>query len=896
MKLTEKQREILTDVGEKLLNALTVVSKAAASQLKESVEVTEVLLTSEGRHQLASIQGEVRQSLQRLKSEPIIARLVIEWHETEPIQEIIYVCRGSAAGVGSAIKSGRLASYRSPLGRLAELAVGDQEVILLPRSGEREARLLERGTFLPVGDSQGWDALNNQLAFQGWRVGLQSVRRFLQEIGRAGVALDDAELLEQILAEATAADIVREKIRRQTIDRIALRDQAILDANQGEVFRLPINKRLVMLGPPGTGKTTTLIKRIAQKGTVSELGDEERELINNFGLDMANWVMYSPTELLKLYLRDAFNKESVPADSRNLRTWEAERIDLGRNTLGIIRGTSGGRYILTTDKELLLDSTSPSLSSLHDEFLSYMGNWVVNRCEKALMQIEELRNPEADGALNLIRRKLGTGPITLPRIFDLADNRDLSEEVRRLSHRTIERTRSIARRLLDREILNHLVTMLPDLGPKTAGAIDVEEDDVDEEEEVLGTSGSGQTETEKQRRGIEMLQRALSSLARASAQRREVPVGSKASRVLEYLGSRIPSEDESVELGGLLILRDGLRRLHRSARDYVFRIPTAYSRFRREACKAKRWYRDDAQPQLDNNRIHSSEVDMLILCMLRNARVVDAVVRESEWLSPIRDRYAMQVYVDEATDFSAVELACMLELAHPKLRSWFACGDFRQRITWSGITGPDELHWIKTQTGVDNLEMREVKQCYRQSPRLIALTNELAKLQGFEERWIEAPDSEFPDYAPLCIEGISGDALAVWLSGRIVEIERAVGHLPSIAIFVDGDERIDPLVEGVSRYLQDHGLRIVGCKEGRIVGAAQEVRVFDVRHIKGLEFEAVFCVGIDQLAVRLPELFDRYLYVAISRAATYLGVTNEGKLPQRLDNLRSHFSTATWQA
>ncbi len=895
MKLTNEQRGILAEAGEKLLVALTAVSKAAESQLRESAEVAGVLLTSEGRRQLASIQGEVRQSLQRLKAEPIIARVLVEWQETEPVQEIIYVCRGSAAGVGSALNSGHLASYRSPIGRLAELAVGDHDVILLPRGAEREARLLERGTFLPVSDGQGWDAHNNQLAFQGWRVALQSVRRFLGEVGRAGVALDKAELLEQVLAEAAAADIVREKIRRQTIDRIALRDQAILDVNQGEVFRLPINKRLILLGPPGTGKTTTLIKRIAQKGTVSELGDEERELIQNFGLDTANWVMYSPTELLKLYLRDAFNKESVPADSRNLRTWEAERIDLGRNSLGIIRGTSGGRYVLTTDKELLLDSTSPSLSCLHDEFSIYMVNWVVNKCEKALMQMVELRNPEADNALSLIRRKLGTGSIGIHRIFEFADNRDLAEEIRRLSQSIVDRTRSIAGRLLDREMLNGLIAMLPDLEQKTAGVADIEEDDEDEEEEV-GTSGFGQTETEKQRRGIEMLQRALRSLARANAQRREVPAGSKASRVLEYLGTRIPSEDESAELGSLLILRDGLRRLHGSARDFVFRIPTAYSRFRREAWKANRWYRDDIQQQLNTNRIHPSEVDILILCMLRNARVVDTVVRESTWLSPIRDRYAMQVYVDEATDFSAVELACMLELAHPKLRSWFACGDFRQRITWSGITGLGELHWIKTQTGTDNLDIREVKQCYRQSPRLITLTNELAKLQGFEERWTEAPDSEFPDYAPLCVEDISGDALAVWLSGRIVEIERAVGHLPSIAVFVDGDERIDPLVEGVSRYLQDHGLRIVGCKEGRIVGAAQEVRVFDVKHVKGLEFEAVFFVGIDQLALRVPELFDRYLYVAISRAATYLGVTNEGRLPQRLENLRSHFSTATWHA
>ena len=37
--------------------------------------------------------------------------------------------------------------------------------------------------------------------------------------------------------------------------------------------------------------------------------------------------------------------------------------------------------------------------------------------------------------------------------------------------------------------------------------------------------------------------------------------------------------------------------------------------------------------------------------------------------------------------------------------------------------------------------------------------------------------------------------------------------------------------------------------------------MFDIQYIKGLEFEAVFFVGVDQLAANQPELFDKYLYV-----------------------------------
>ncbi|MFM5708481.1 ATP-binding domain-containing protein [Aeromonas veronii] len=72
------------------------------------------------------------------------------------------------------------------------------------------------------------------------------------------------------------------------------------------------------------------------------------------------------------------------------------------------------------------------------------------------------------------------------------------------------------------------------------------------------------------------------------------------------------------------------------------------------------------------------------------------------------------------------------------------------------------------------------------------------------------------------------------------------------------------------------------------------MRVFDIKHIKGLEFEAVFFVGIDQLATLHPSLFDKYLYVGTTRAATYLGVTCWGALPSAIDSLRAHFCQG-WQ-
>ena len=60
-----------------------------------------------------------------------------------------------------------------------------------------------------------------------------------------------------------------------------------------------------------------------------------------------------------------------------------------------------------------------------------------------------------------------------------------------------------------------------------------------------------------------------------------------------------------------------------------------------------------------------------------------------------------------------------------------------------------------------------------------------------------------------------------------------------------------------------------------------------------IEFEAVFFVGIDELAARQPQLFDKYLYVGATRAATYLGITcSSAELPGRIAPLEKVFANS----
>ena len=309
------------------------------------------------------------------------------------------------------------------------------------------------------------------------------------------------------------------------------------------------------------------------------------------------------------------------------------------------------------------------------------------------------------------------------------------------------------------------------------------------------------------------------------------------------------------------------------------------------------------QAFISRNRISRDEVDILLLAMLRNARrVLQAsggrnldVPAGHGWLETIKSRYLMQVFVDEATDLSAAQLACTMELADPRLRSWFACGDLRQRITAHGIQDESEVDWLNRVAGV-TIDIRRIDIGYRQSRRLRELSDALAALLDTRTKVVTKPPrgGDEADVWPQLGEKLGENALARWLAERVYEVERGIGRLPSIAVFVDGDDRIDPLVNATAELLAERSIPIVACKEGRIVGDAREVRVFDIQHIKGLEFEAVFFIGVDALAARIPDLFQRFLYVGVTRAATYLGVTCEGVLPRGIETLRSNFAAAGW--
>jgi hypothetical protein len=94
-------------------------------------------------------------------------------------------------------------------------------------------------------------------------------------------------------------------------------------------------------------------------------------------------------------------------------------------------------------------------------------------------------------------------------------------------------------------------------------------------------------------------------------------------------------------------------------------------------------------------------------------------------LKNVFDQYRTQILVDEATDFSPVQLACMYGLAYPRSRSFFACGDFNQRLTTWGTRTSNEMRWVCA-----DLATREISVAYRQTRQLNDLSSAIIALTG----------------------------------------------------------------------------------------------------------------------------------------------------------------------
>lgn len=886
------ETQYLEILAKETLGVFQRISKAALSAVESSPTDTSNALVSGnsmvGSTAVSNLEkntAALRKGHKLLSREPAILRLVAKDESGDT--KTYFISRSTPASSGGELS---FASYRSSIGKLGAMDPGDE--ISLDIAGKPvQFHLIEKTVLAPSQIQEKWDSAPN--FYEHEDDGAFTVESMLALLDQGDQADAETELELLLQGENTKSNII-EGFAHQVRHSMSLRDQPILDKIQDSIFRMPLDSQLFILGPPGTGKTTTLIKRLGLKLDKEYLGSAEKLLALDDPAGLPHeqsWLMFTPTELLKQYVKEAFSREQIPASNERIQTWETYRNHLARNVLGLLQSTTTkGKFILKPTASYLGEEAQFDPREWFDAFRAFhIGRLItqLNSGLKLLSSVGSDVDSELQESISSVVETISDEKI-LPGYEKLTHlESEISPRIKTLK----TETDTLIRKGLAFQF-NRNAEFLPELSSFVKTLEVDEESDFDGEfDDEVGNESSAPNRNNLQQAEQDYT-RAIRSIARFTFLSRNIPTTSKASAIKTWLGERLPSEDQLQTIGKNIAIQNGLRRFIKPMRRIVTDVPSSFREFRKQCIQNKSFY--IAQPE-KNSHISSSELDAVVHLTLKSAgellsqRYIARIIEEPSmnWLKIIESQFRNQVLVDEVADFSALQLGAMFNLTKGSRKSFFSCGDFNQRIVSSGVRSLEQIQWacpgIKSQT---------ITTVYRQSRRLNEFAKLLLEVTGGDQTALgELPKNHSHiGFAPVLIEDCSGiENVALWLFERIREVEMNIRKMPTIAVLVNSEDEVKPMAEKLTVHLEEISLRAMPCSEGQALGERSDIRVFDVQHIKGLEFEAVFFVNIDQLAELKPDIFDKYLYVGATRAATYLGVSSSGKIPGNLEDLRAQF-------
>lgn len=841
-----------------------------------------------------------------LVDHPASARVRAHNWETDKDLEL-FVCagmppvgKGGRKGVRFPELSGRqVASYRSLVGRMASFNPGDMfEDIFEILEIEKLDPVLRKGEI---------DSWNTQfIAVDRKPATVPSLRAYLKPKPAAESFgwLDD----DEDRAEAEEGKVIEGFVRKE---RIAFGLQRIIvSREQDEIYSRPIDSRIILLGAAGTGKTTTMAQRLRSKMYEEGRTEEEQELVasaREAGLGFEeNWIIFTPSELLKQYVRNALDNEGLGRLESQMSTWEDFSLRLALSKLGFLRGRDNrGGLVLPPERGAGEGITAKALarpSVWLEAFSGYRDGLALEKIRERVKQVALSADPELSSIGEAIRFTAEKEEADFAGIFASVKDAEI-----RIEKRAGGLKEEIRRQL--RECMEECARRIPGLEAKWTALLEEEKakreaqgtrvgEDAAAQE---GTDEFGQEETAEETEtpagkvnpSTELrltLQRWSEGLASG-----KTPASPAFKARIEVIRAGLPAKEKALAIGRLSLERKSALWLRGAFRWYLLQSWRCYRSFRRADLKnaSPDWYDRSSHKA---GEICQAELDLLILLHLRTLRSLYANRRvrtqyREELASELGKCCRMMVFVDEATDFSPMQLAAMAALAHPYLNSFFACGDINQRLTEGGIRSEDELRWA-----VPGADICRLRTSYRQTRALHEIGQAFlgAGLASEDDSAVQEELASEGDLRPaLGTWNYTLEGEAEWTVARIGEMLSYYegSELPTVAVFVPTRSEVRPLAQilQASRAIQENSLRVQACEDGRAVGADFKIGVYPIEFVKGLEFEAVFFTGVDALAEDAPEHFGQYLYVGATRASRFLGVSCRASLPEPIAEFEDRF-------
>ena len=788
-----------------------------------------------------------------------------------------------------------------------------------PKNGTKPLDVFSFSQYVPKENFEYDDDVNGFIQLVSGETKFTSLRSLLNELddleNQHRNLLDrkieegDTEALILKIAELeTRIKIEKEGIKRYINKNVELRYLPILDPQQEIVKRSSALKgSLIINGGPGTGKTTTLIQRIKYLTSIdildNEIGlilsEDDKELLFD---QRRSWVFFSPTELLKDYLKEAMNREGLDATDETAVEWNSFLVKKIREYRIVNTETNRPFLFLKNDNSyfnLGINLTEKLLRKFDEYYFQYN----VAKIEK-IKSIDikgkswEKIAIEIIGFTNNIPKKLEYS--SLVRLYFNLNQKfeDSSNEINETFKRLLETS---VGQLMTKIKKDDDLAKWFDIELRILKQFKNQNDEDEDEDDELEADNFEEISEVVQHFNFDLeLSRRLKGLTRKVALRK-FDINTKLTKKDRPFYDKLVglfNDTLLTEIGEKALFKKYFDRLTKGVEVNMLReISTIYKKFRKEVLNDSDFLTSEGLTTIDrifknrNLHLHKEESSLLLLKINNIIKEIYQSLNQlyynstNTFIRVYRDTAKAVVAIDEATDFTGIDLACMGSFSHPRFNSVTLCGDIMQRLEKTGINSWDEYKIL-----IKNTVQMDLLISFRQTPLLFELARKLYVQNTKSEpefRSYQAPDVNDPK--PLLFISSDKEETANWIGDRIKEIhDRYQGNTPSIAVFVADESEIMSVTKLINGHekLESFGIKAVECLQGRVLGSANNVRVYSVKYIKGLEFEAVFFVGSDEIIHEHEDLVDKYLYVGLSRATYFLAITANNNLPERLNVIK----------
>lgn len=655
----------------------------------------------------------------------------------------------------------------------------------------------------------------------------------------------------------------------------SLRYNPVLDTKQTKIKTdyLFDGTSLVIDGGPGTGKTTTMIQRLKYLTDINAIKEDIDEKYGRFKLTQSqsedliervknnkDWIFFSPSRLLKLYLADAMNKDGLTATNEKVWDWSDFR-RMALRHYGFFGVGKSFPFADNSNKEqLIYDGADAELA-----FFIYMQRAIVEEIQQ--LPLIEYSNVAgvSNNARNIARALSGIESDSFDGII---------RRFFRLQEIQLEKTIDVENELS--LIANNLVSKIS------------EDDELNEIFEDLQLPNENiEYERNENENDLHFMLKNWLYIYCYNNIYQTTDLSDEYYEILNYLGDILKTIDNAKlrEIGDSLLYEQYRAYTKGVSRIILRRLPKYYKNFRKyiiEQNNREEWNVELLEQLIkkDKKQLHFQEQALLLLIVNDLIGIINKVKSnhniKHRYINSYNELVRPIIGIDEVTDFSKVELKAMTSFALTDYHSITMAGDLMQRLTVCGIKDWDILDEV-----VRKKQVIELRTSYRQSKRMLEVAQQL-----YEDTIGKSPkyvaylhENKVP--RPLMYTADSESKKIKWIEKRIEEVYKAYcGHLPATAIFLNSKEDVTPFVEEMrkSSTLQNAGIDIVDGSAGNVTGSKQEIRVYPINVVKGLEFDVVFFHNIDSAGFS-DEIIKRYIYVGVSRAAFFLGATLSNDVP-----------------